>query len=418
MRFRILSSSLLLLCLAASQQLHSQQETVSVGPGYADEVYYDMQDGITKRSALGNWDIGFQVVGFASSIITNGGTGTQLYVVPGKGAEDFGSAIDTAGITEGQAWYNSATTWDQGAFNLDADYETGNFGWGQYNMVTHTVTGSTLYVIILQDGTAKQIVIDGLSSGTYSFSYADIDGSNQVNAELKKSDFAGKNFGYYSISEKKTLDIEPQAEEWDLVFGKYIAWVGPNNDLPYVVTGIRSNPEARTAEVESATPDSEPTPDLSNFTTDITTIGHDWKEYTGTWTLRDAAYFVEDLDGNIFRVVFSDFGGSGTGDITFNKQQMNVSSVNSQQSTVARFSIYPNIISTGDPLTILLSLEHTVSAARIVITDAAGRVVLSQEPNLKHGLQQIPLEQSLTAGWYNVTVDVNGARLNRSILVQ
>lgn len=420
MRLGIIASTLLLHCAFFGQtSLRAQQEIISLGPGYTDEVYYDMQEGITSRSPIASWEIGFQVTGFASSIITNGGTGVTLYVVPDKGIEGFGEAIDTAGMVESwKPWYNSTSTWDQGAFNLNSDYETGLFGWGEYNMVTHQVSGSTLYVIVLPDGTAKQIAIDGLMSGTYNFSYADIDGSNQVSAELKKSDYAGKNFGYYSLTEGKALDPEPQAEQWDLVFGKYIALVGPDADIPYGVTGVRSNPEVLTAEVESTTPETVETPSLDVFTTDITNIGHDWKEYAGSWTLRDVAYFVQDTDDNIFRIVFTDFGGSGTGEITLSKKQMGVSSVQNAERTIGRFGIYPNILSAGERATILLSLDQPVSTARILVTDAAGRTVATETPEAKTGLQQIPLGIDLPSGWYSVSVDLDGVRQNRAIIVQ
>lgn len=415
----LLCSLLLLALIPTSRTLAQETVVVSVGEGYAFETYYDLDDGISGSQPLDAWDIGFQMTGFSSAIITNGGTGIQLYPVPGADPETFGTAIDTNGMAGSwNGWYNSASTWNQGAFNLGSDFETGNFGWGEYNMVTHVVSGTTLYVIVLPDGSAKQIVIDGLSSGTYSFRYADLDGGNVTEASVSKSDFAGKQFGYYSIRDGKTVDQEPQIQNWDLVFGKYIAWVGPEANIPYVVTGVRSNPEVLTAAVTTENPLSEPAPQAGAFTTDITTIGHDWKEFTGAWSIRaDVAYFVQSRVGDIYRIVFTDFGGSSSGDITFQQQNLGVLSVRDNEQVVARFGIYPNTLRSGDRATVVLSAESKLADAEIAIVDAAGRTVQVLEVPDHTGLQQIPLETDLAPGWYSVALTLNGTLHHQSFIV-
>lgn len=424
MQTRVLLSilSLFLLLFTTSRSLQAQSETISVGPGYASEVYYDMEDGVVQTAPLNEWDIAFQIQGFASSIITNGGTGVRLYVAENNTVDDFGTAIDTTGMAETwTAWYNSAETWELGAFNLNSDYESGNFGWGAYNMVTHTVAGTTLYVIVLPDGTAKQIMVDGLTSGTYSFSYADLDGSNKVTASLAKSGFAGKNFGYYSIRDGKEVDHEPQGENWDLVFGKYIAWIsaGPGETVPYVVTGVRSNMGVTVAEVESVNPEMEPTPSETAFSDTITVIGHDWKSFNGSgYTVRDAVYFVKDQVGDIYRLHFTEFAGSANGNIAFTKQKMGVSSVEENGLRTASFGIYPNVVERGNSFNVVLSVDRPISGAHFRLFDAAGREVYSATPGTSVGLRQIPVNADLPSGAYTATLDVDGRRMSSKVIVR
>lgn len=425
MHNRILLSIFSLSCLLTTASLHAQSvnEVVSVGPSYSSEAYYDMEDGLVKTAPLNEWDIAFQINGFSSAIATNGGTGVRLYLVPEKGVEDFGTAIDTTGLSASwTAWYNSATTWDMGAFNLGSDYETGNFGWGAYNMVTHTVSGTALYVIILPDGTAKQIMIDGLLSGTYSFSYANLDGTGKTTASIKKSDYAGKNFGYYSISQGTAVDHEPPAENWDLVFGKYITWIaaGPGGVVPYVVTGVRANTGVMVAEVETTTPATEPKPVVDeDYTDTITMIGHDWKTFAGGgYTMRNVVYFVKDQEGNIYRLYFTNFAGAETGNIGFTKENLSVSSVTDAEQTVAQFGIYPNIVEKGNSFNVVFSVERPIADAQLRLFDATGREVYSATPGTSVGLRQIPVNADLPSGAYTATLDVDGKRMSNRVIVR
>lgn len=421
MHTRILVSllSLFLIATLNTSEVLAQSEVVSVGPGYGIEAFYDLEEGIAGTSSLDEWDIGFQIAGFTSSIITNGGAGIRLYVVPDKSAEDFGSTVDTNGmVATWKPWYNSASSWDQGAFNLDSDYQTGDFGWGAYNMVTHTVAGTTLYVIVLPDGTAKQIVIDGLSGGKYSFRYADTDGGNVVNETLTKNDYAGKNFGYYSIRNRAAVDREPHTENWDLVFGKYIAWVGANNETPYVVTGVRSNAGVTVAEVETSNPAGEPDPFEEQYSDNITEIGHDWKEFSGAWSLRNVVYFVRDAEGAIHRLYFTSFAGSSTGDIGFTKEKLGVSSVVENGRNVADFGIHPNVVERGERFDVVISLNNPVRNAHLTLFDAAGRAVYSRSTASEAGLRRIPVSIDQPAGSYIVSLDVDGVRVNQRLIVR
>lgn len=396
------------------------QTTVSTGPGYANEVYYSLDNGTVRAEPLADWDIGFQISGYASSIITNGGAGVQLFAVPNRTADAWAGAVDTAGMLDSwDLWHNSTESWDLGAFNMDFDYQTGNFGWGEYNVNTHIVTGSTIYVIVLPDGKAKKIMIDRLTAGTYSFRYADLDGSNEVTASVSKSNFLGKNFGYYSIRDGKTVDREPATEAWDLVFGKYVTYLGPG--IPYGVTGVRSNVGVTTARIKTGSPTTIPAPGDVAFTPVISTIGYDWKSFTGTgYKVSDSlAFFVKrNVDGAIFRIIFTEFGGSANGNFVFNQQLMSAASVRDEKGNTTTAAIHPSSTQPRGSVEVVYSLDRTVTGARALVHDVTGRIISSIDLDGTAGMHSTTFTAPDAAGLYFVAIECGQRRLSRQLLVR
>ena len=117
-----------------------------------------------------------------------------------------------------------------------------DLGWGNYSFITHYVTADSLFVVKLPSGSYKKLWIDRLASGVYYFTYADLDGSNEVSETVTKSDFTNKNFAYYSIDSQTELDREPANDSWDLLFTKYTTMLNYGGaQMPYGVTGVLSN---------------------------------------------------------------------------------------------------------------------------------------------------------------------------------
>ncbi len=412
------TSSLLFAVSALVISSASAQTTVSTGASYANEVYYDLANGVVRTEPLAAWDIAFQIQGYASSIMVNGGMGVALYSVPDKTVEEWDGPLDTTGMSTWDYWYNSPEQWELGAFNMGVDYNTGNFGWGEYNMNTHIVSGTTVYVIVLPNRTAKKIMIDGLSGGSYNFRYANLDGTEEVTASLKKSDFAGKQFGYYSITEGKVVDREPAASGWDLVFGKYTDMAGP--DVPYTVTGVRARPGLQLAKVETGSPATVAAPDESAYTTIVNTIGYNWKSFTGsTYKINDSlVFFAKDDDGSIYRLIFTGFGGSANGDFVFNQQRLDASSVSVENGATAVAALYPSIASAGSVVELVYSLDRTTTGARAAIHDATGRIVSTIDLDGAAGLHRATVTAPDASGLYFVTIQSGAARLSQRLIVR
>lgn len=230
------------------------------------------------------------------------------------------SQFDTTGIGGWTKLYNSYETWMQGAFDANRDPNNAmDFGWGSYDVSTHLITGDSIYIIKTQDGDYKAISIDQISSGVYSVTHSDLDFSNKVTKTLDRSNYTGKNFFYYSIDNDVVKDLEPNSFDWDIVFSRYLIMFPGFGGYP--VAGVLSNDGVQVSQVELAQGVNAALTDTVAFpfSDNISTIGYDWKSSgpTGT-TIHDTLfYIVKDQDGDMNILTLSAYGGSGTGDFSF-----------------------------------------------------------------------------------------------------
>jgi hypothetical protein len=296
----------------------SASEEVDMGANYVDDVYYSLADGIVSTVVRDNWDIAFGTAARSSSILINEGSGVELYVYPTDDTWTWGDAIDTTGIESWNPLWNSDESWEDGAFSRNATGHP-NYGWGEYDAVTHDVIGVTLYVIKLTNGDFKQIFIDKKYSvdDTYDFRYADLDGSNEKVVQLDLSGYTDKNYLSYSLVNGESVDREPLSTDWDMLFTRYY-----DESIPYYVTGVLTNLNVQTIRKEGVdSTDNSFNPD--DFTSNISEIGSDWKTFdmsTFSYKVVDSlAFFVKTPAEKVYKVMFTGFEGSSSGIITFNK---------------------------------------------------------------------------------------------------
>lgn len=326
--------SIITLALVSSMYA---QELVTMGAGYANQVFYSLENGIVSTSPSDNWDLAFETGGFGSVIRINGGWGAELSLYNGP-MSDFEN-LDTAQISSWTKLRNIDTSWAKGAFN---QFETSDYdlGWGMYNMTTHQVKGDSLYVFKTIDGDYKKLYVEKLLSGTYHLIHANLDNSNLDTTLISKADFNTKNFVYYSFKDKKVVDQEPNADLWDLTFTKYITEYSPG--VPYGVTGVLQNNDVLVAEV-SGDESEKLLASAGTFQREINTIGFDWKKLdynTFQYAVEDSlAYFIKGQNASIYKVVFTAFGGSANGNFSFTKEIVLPTSVASKAELI---HTYPN----------------------------------------------------------------------------
>lgn len=290
-------------------------ENITMGANYAQDVFYSLKNGVIATVNRAQWDIGFHTSIRSSSIIINSASGVELVVAP---AENWTDAIDTTGMTWNKL-YNSNETWEEGAFGRNA---TGHpdYGWGVYDMTTHNLTGTSVYIIKLMSGEYKKLqIIQKLSADNiYEFKYANIDGSSEESVTLDLSASTNKNFIYYNLATNQKVDIEPAGDSWDLVFTRY--W---DENINYMVSGVLQNIGAQAIEVKNADVESDAF-DQNALSDAITIIGSDWKSFdmsTFVYTLDETlVFFVKDLNNDVYKLRFTGFDGSSTGNIAFEKK--------------------------------------------------------------------------------------------------
>ena len=93
----LIIASLFLVKSASVAQVNAISDSVIMGPGYADEIYYSMTTGSVLVSPRNTWDIAFRTRVMSSSILTNDGKGVVLYTYPKSDTSGW-SSLDTTGL--------------------------------------------------------------------------------------------------------------------------------------------------------------------------------------------------------------------------------------------------------------------------------------------------------------------------------
>jgi hypothetical protein len=302
-------------CEKDSDSLVTRSETLSLGANYTNDIFYRLSDGQITTVPRANWDIAFIVASREAAILTNGGSGVTLKAYPAPAGWTWATTIDTTGYSKWPSLFNSDTTWVEGAFNMNATGHP-NYGWGNYDMVTHNLTGVSLYIIKTIKGSFKKIWIEKkLSSDQkYTFRYSDLNGANEQSVTLALAG-KNKNFIYYSLDTNTEIDREPEIDMWDLVFTKWI-----DRGMNYPVTGVLQNIGVPALESTDTDPLSEVMPS-TGYLSAISTIGADWKTINMTtyqYSIDETrVFFVKDQNNKIYRIRFKTFEGSSTGNLTF-----------------------------------------------------------------------------------------------------
>jgi hypothetical protein len=405
----------LTIILAGSTNFYSYaqpiEDSVSMGAGYANDIYYNFENGEVASVPRANWDIAFYTLTWSAGIIINDGKGVELYLYPTTDTSGW-SSVDTAGLSSWPVLFNSTTDWEEGAFNRN-QLGHPDYGWGVYNTITHDVVGDSVYILKLDATTYKKFqVIKKVSiQNTYYFRYADLDGSNEVNETVDCSDYDSKNFVYYSLTDQAVLDREPASESWDILFSKYMGLL--EGGVPYPVTGILNNINIPANRFDQVAPDFE---DWTAAPMDSTRspIGHDWKYFdmnTFSYVVEDSiAFFVMNSQKDVYKLVFSVFDYT-VGKVVFSKSKVHASGVD-ELSNNEPFIIYPNPARD----LVYIDLKEINDWKELSVTDLSGKVIYHSDVN---GLENISIPVGdLDSGVYLVTVQSGSSRFTQKLIIQ
>lgn len=406
---------LLAITIIFSNNIFAQSENISLLPNYSNQSFYSMENGEIKNNDATMWDIAFSTTQMSSSIRINGGMGAELYLYPHGDTTDWNS-FNSSNLSSWTPVYNSDTNWFVGAFDKHST-SAFDMGWGMYNITTHNVLGDSLYAIKTTDGAWKKLWIRSLTSGTYYFTFSDFDGSNEQNQYAQKNQDSTANFLYYSLDlVSPIINYEPNKQDWDITFTKYIT---PVQGMAYGVTGVLSNNGVKVAQVDNL-------PNPSNYTdyyqhtmmTEMNSIGYDWKDFdmsSFSYLInQNRCYFIKDLNEKIWRVIFSSFEGSSTGNIEFNKLDLTSSlSIDNLNRNISSFELYPNPTS-GD---VTIIYDSNSDLVEVKIFDITGKQVYS-ESIIGSSFQAKSLHTSnLKAGIYLVSINSNGSIVQKKLIV-
>ncbi|MGB0250016.1 MAG: T9SS type A sorting domain-containing protein, partial [Flavobacteriales bacterium] len=152
---------------------------------------------------------------------------------------------------------------------------------------------------------------------------------------------------------------------------------------------------------------------FDSFSAETNAIGHDWKSFVpgqGYSIEAERCYFVADSYGDVWRMVFTGFGGSATGEINFGLLEAETIANSVAEAPVESVRFYPNPLASGQPLTVT-----TERAARVRIFATTGSQIIDEQ---LVGLVQLNLPE-LTSGLYIVEMtEANGTRHTQQLIVR
>jgi len=423
MKKSILTIIILISCMSAIQlfgQNKNTDESLSMGPGYANDIFYSFENGTVKEVIRSNWDIAFYTPKFSAGVMINEGNGVTLYTYPAGDTAAWAS-VDTTGMASWQPVYNSPDLWEDGAFNVNA---TGHpdYGWGTYNMATHNLTGDSIYIIQLADGSFKKLWIVGKQSlaNIYTIRYANLDGTSEMNEAIEIEPYESKRFYYYSLENNEELDREPASDSWDILFTKYMDLTEDNegNWVPYLVTGATSNVDIGANEFYPVADDflnwfDMPLDSAKNV------VGYDWKSFdmgTFSWEIADStAFFVQNYTGDVYKLTFESWEGSSTGNFVINTSLVSLASVDDVKMETIKVMAYPN------PATSFVNIISTeeISYKSILVMNQSGQIVYRANMSgidLRNG-HKIDLD-GYAKGMYIIQLNGNNIQTNQKLLVR
>ncbi|HXH19335.1 MAG TPA: T9SS type A sorting domain-containing protein [Chitinophagales bacterium] len=387
-------------------------DSVSLGGGYASMSFYSLAVGETANVNAKDWDLQIWNNLMSSSIRVNDGAGVMLYRLQNDDTTNW-MAIDTTGMTP---LYNSDTTWEIGAFSALAGVHP-DYGWGIYTGGGN-LTGYRIFVIKTISGNYKKIwikrlVYDG-TNAYYEIAVGNLDNTGEQLVTIAKTAYPTKEFIYYAIDSAAVKDIEPAKTDWDLVLRRYQSYITlpPQPAQYYTVMGVLSHPAVTVAEargVDVSINDYSAYP----FEENISVIGSDWKNFnqgTFQWELIDSlAYFVSAQDGYIYKLVFTGFGGQGTGKVFFNKTQLEQASTAVADASIRALTVYPNPASDQVQALFVLRQESDMT---IRILDLSGKIHFDSRLKARSGLNAFTLNTAdFAQGFYLLSVNDGASQL-------
>ena len=239
-----------------------------------------------------------------------------------------------------------------------------------------------------------------------------------MDTNIAASNYSDKNFIYYSLDSDLIVDREPNKNDWDITFTKYLTlYPFQGGFTPYSVTGVLHNEGVEVAQADNiSSPLSYNNYNLHTFSNNINTIGFDWKVFQGSYTIvNNLCYFVRDKSNNIWRLTFTNFEGTSTGNIEFNTELLS-STVIEDIDGINTLKMYPNPTLLGKDITVIYELKSNQETI-IMLHDITGKEVYSATLS-NNGLKSHNIAtHNLCKGVYLLTINLDGIQKSERIMI-
>ncbi|CAC9976328.1 HmuY family protein [Flavobacterium panici] len=325
-------------------------ETASLGSALSPEVggslepnqvYVDLSSGTMTKVVRTSWDLGFYS-GDKFRVVLNSSLKMAAKLLPTSNIDEVQVADESMIISQGQG---NATQIDDptGDFTkttaiaevsaTDSENKVYLINMGSNPSTTTPASGSEGSAGGTSRGWKKIRVLK--SGNDYKVQYADI--AATTHSEVIVSKNAAFNFTFFSLLDKKTVDVEPQKAQWDLNFTTFTNIIPGATPTPYyypdfVLSNLKGGAKAYQVLTTAFTYDAFTLANVDNakFTEDQRNIGSNWRSTSAVgadgipvsqFVLKTDRFFVvKDPAGNIYKLKFTG-GASATGERGFPKFQ-------------------------------------------------------------------------------------------------
>lgn len=268
---------------------------IEIGFPYLNQVYYSCSsNSVVSTNTKYDWDLSFECSEDGNHVLLN----TAKGMLTSNGGTSFQAVTDTVGAI----WL-----WDASSGNLDST-ALGNW-----------INTNNVYIVDRQfDATGshlgfKKIQLQSVNNLSYTFKFADLDGSNAITYTINKN--INLNYIHFSFNNSgQTLALEPDKNTWDLLFTNHQHKFS-NLPLPFVLTQALINKEngVLVAEDNNSNFSNITLQDTANyiFTNNWDEIGFDWKirnSQDNSFTIDPVKSFIlKTTQGLFYKIRFIDF---------------------------------------------------------------------------------------------------------------
>lgn len=264
---------------------------------YRYQVFYSLEENmVVSQNLKTDWDLGFECSPDGWHVILNNAKAMSVKKMDQTTYEDV---LDDESVL----W-----KWDAESGNIDST-AIGNWLLDDAAYIVDRGYDYNGQLIGL-----KKLKIENYSEESFSIRFGNLDGSEtRVYTVAKNADL-----NFVSIlleGEGSVAEVEPPKDTWDLMFTQYLKFYD-DSSLPdsYLVTGVLLNRHQTIAYEDTGVGYSDFKFEnilTNDFSTNINTIGHDWKTYdfdTGFYiTNSERNYIIQNSKAYYFKLHFLDF---------------------------------------------------------------------------------------------------------------
>lgn len=252
---------------------------------YHYQVYFDFSSGmIVAENENTEWVLSFECGESGYHIRINS---SDFWGVAHTGSSNIDSVFSV----------NPDLVWKQDKSDGNPD-STAVGSWVNFDNSEPSYTRE-VYLIGKYDGIAynlaKKVQFISVNEEGYTFLIGDPDVSDPDTIEVVKDNRI--NYIHFSVEDNSALQLEPEKEEWDILFSQYFTILYTDDSIraPYYVRGVLLNPNRVEAALDTTINFLDvnySNASLNTFFSSQDIIGHDWKSVTVDEASNSAEYKV------------------------------------------------------------------------------------------------------------------------------